>query len=317
MGRVASRHSRLTVGVAAVLLLAAAVLSVRTRTAAADPAVSVRTFAVGGQPDRVVVGAGAVWVGDSGHVFAVDPTTGVVRPVPDVATPIAVDGDSVWTRRTVHPDTLVRVDPATARPTATVALAGTPAAIAAGPDGLWVVDSTGTVTRVDPVTNTVVATIPVGSLGFGIADAGGSVWVSGRSTDDTHASLWRIDPATDTVRATVTTDANCMSLAGQGDSVWASCGTARRIESDGVLSETTVDALAGVAVGPQSVYALAGDGTLARLSPDTGDVLHRQTVPPGSEGVAVGDGAVWVANPALSESPTVNGRGTLTRLSPG
>jgi virginiamycin B lyase len=312
MDQPVSRRPRLRSGAAIVVLLAA--VAVPGRKAEATGSNSVRTFRVGGQPDRVAIGAGAVWVGDSGHLFAVDPTRGAVRKVPDVATPIAVDGDSVWARRTVHPDTLVRVDAATTRTTATVALGGAPAAISIGPNGVWIIDSTGTVTRVDPATNTVVATIPVGSLGFGIADAGGSVWASGRSADNTRAVLWRIDPSTNTLRATTTTDANCMALAGLGDTLWAACGTARRVETDGALTPTDVDALDGVAVGPQAVYALGNDGTVATIQPNTGRVVHRAVVPPGSEGIAVDAGAVWVANPALSEAPTTNGRGTLTRL---
>ena len=315
MGEPASLRSRLRVGATiVVLVLAEVAAAVADRTAEATSSMSVRTFRVGGQPDRVAVGAGAVWVGDSGHLFAVDPTTGAVRTVAGVATPIAVDGDSVWARRTVHPDTLVRVDATTTRTTATVPLGGTPAAIAVGPDGLWVIDSTGAVTRVDPATNTVVATIPVGSLGFSVADAGGSVWASGRSADDAHAVLWRIDPSTNTLRATMTADANCMTLAGLGDALWAACGTARRVESGGALTPTDVNALDGVAVGPQWVYALGNDGTVATVEPNTGRVLRREEVPSGSEGIAVGDGAVWVANPALTEAPTTSGRGTLTRL---
>jgi hypothetical protein len=244
----------------------------------------------------------------------VDPTTGAVRTVSDVATPIAVDGDSVWVRRTVHPDTLVSVDATTTRITATVPLGGTPAAISVGPDGLWIIDSAGVVTRVDPVTNAVVATIPLGSLGFSITDAGGSVWASGRSADGAHPVLWRIDPNTNTLRAAMTTDANCMTLTGLGVTLWAACGTARRIETDGSLSPTAVNALDGIAVGPQAAYALGNDGTVTTIQPTTGHVLHRAVFPPGSEGIAVGAGAVWVANPALSEAPTTNGRGTLTRL---
>jgi hypothetical protein len=300
-----------------VLVLAEVAAAVPEQNAEAASSTSVRTFRVGGQPDRVAVGSGAVWVGDSGHLFAVDPTTGAVRNVPGGATPIAVDGDSVWARRAVHPDTLVRVDATTARTTATVPLGGTPAAIAIGPHGLWVIDSAGTITRVDPATNTVVATIPVGSLGFSIADAGDSVWASGRSADGTDAVLWRIDPSTNTLRATMTTDANCMTLAGLGDTLWAACGTARRVETSGALTPTDVNALDGVAVGPQSVYALGNDGTVATIQPNTSRVLRREVVPPGSEGIAVGDGAIWVANPALREAPTVSGRGTLTRLPTG
>jgi sugar lactone lactonase YvrE len=312
MGEPASRRPHLGASAAIILLVLAAVAGPDQAEAATSSAV--RTFRVGGQPDRVAIGAGAVWVGDSGHLFTVDPTTGAVRTVPDVATPIAVDGDSVWVRPTVHPDTLVRVDPTTTRIAATVPLGGTPAAISIGPHGLWIIDSTGVVTRVDLVTNAVVATIPVGSLGFSITDAGDSVWASGRSADDAHPVVWRIDPTTNTVRAAMTTNANCMTLAGLGDTLWAACGTARRSETDGSLTPTDASALDGIAVGPQAAYALGNDGTVTTIQPTTGRVLHRAVVPPGSEGIAVGAGAVWVANPALSEAPTTKGRGTITRL---
>ncbi len=307
-------------GVAAavvVALVAPAAAAIPARGAGAQPSTSVRIYRVGGQPDRVAVGPDAVWVGDSGHLFAVDPTSGAVRQASGVATPIATDGDSVWARPVVHPDMLVRLDAATLHVTATVPLGGTPAGISAGPHGVWVIDSTGTVTRVDPDTAAVVATLPVGSLGFSIAAAGDSVWASGRGADDAHAVLWRIDPTTNTLRAAMTTDADCMTLAGLGDALWAACSTAQRVETRGGLTPTPVDASDGITVGSPFVYALANDGTLTLLSPDTGRVARRAMVPPGSEGIAVGDGAIWIANPVLSETPTVGGRGTLTRLSAG
>src|SRR5258708_21724440 len=58
---------------------------------------------VGGVPDRVVVGAGAVWVGDGGRGSRVHPATHRIDPVHRAATPLPVGSGRLWARAPAHP----------------------------------------------------------------------------------------------------------------------------------------------------------------------------------------------------------------------
>ena len=72
-----------------------------------------------------------------------------------------------------------RVDPRTGTPAGTIAVDGTPAAVAVGFGSVWVANSTsGTVSRIDPRTNTVTRTLRLGASPTGIATGAGLVWVS-------------------------------------------------------------------------------------------------------------------------------------------
>jgi len=275
----------------------------------------VSSIPVGAAPDRVAVGAGAVWTGDVGDLFWVDPRTDAVHRIPDAGTPIVVDGPAVWARSVLDFDTLERVDPTTDAVVARVALLGSPAAITADADAVWVVDSTGVLTRIDPVTNRVVATIPLGSLGFSVTSTPDAVWASGQDADGTQSLLWRVDPATNTLTATIDTADPCSALASADDDTWAECGTAHHLDpSTNQLAATTTNALNGLAVGPEAVYAVDTAGNLTVLDPTTRRAAHLLDVPALSEGLALGLGSLWIANPAIADATTLHGAGTLLRL---
>jgi DNA-binding beta-propeller fold protein YncE len=304
------------------LLVACAAFAIPAAVSAGSPAAAtsnstptVSTIHVGDAPDRVVVGAGAVWVGDVGALARVDSRTEAVRHIPGAAMPIAVSGQAVWARAVLDFDTVERIDPTTGAVVAKIALLGSPAAIAADADAVWVVDSAGVLTRIDPTTNTAVATIPLGSLGFSVASTPDAVWVSGQNADGTQSLLWRIDPATNTLVATIDTNGPCSVLASGADDTWAECGTVQHIDpATNRLASTTTNALNGLAVGPQAIYALDTEGNLTTLDPQTGRAHHALHLPPLSEGIALGAGSVWVANPALTDATNLNGAGTLLRL---
>lgn len=282
-----------------------------TRANVADP---FRTIHVGGVPDRVVVGAGAVWVGDGGQISRIDPTTDRFERVPGAATPIAVGAGALWARAFDRVHTIVRIDPATNRVVATIELGVDPGTIAVDGSAVWVADPAGTVVRIDATSNTVRARIWIGSLTFGIAAAPDGVWVSGRSFDDRHAMLWRVDPATNTVVATISTPVNCGTLAVDSGVTWVECITARRIDaSRDVLVSTRAGALVGLAAADGAAWALDQGAALARIS-SVDDTVRAIAAPAGSEGVAVGYGAVWVANPDVAGVVTRDGQGSLTRI---
>jgi len=303
---------------AAGLAVAAAVLLAGGAGAAsaATGAPTVTTIHVGYEPDRVAVGADAVWAGDDGNLVRVDLHTHQVRTIPDATTPVAASGDTVWARADLEFDTLERLDHATGAVTARVPLPGSPSEIAIGPTAVWVVDSTGDLTRIDPASAQVVATVPLGEIGFGVTATPDAVWVTGQDVAR-QPLLWRVDPASDRLVATISTGAPCGLLASAAGDTWAECGTLQHVDpTTGQLAATDVNALNGLAVSPSAVYALDADGHLTALDPTSGHATPVLTVPPLSEGVALGGGALWIANPALNDATATHGAGTVLRVEP-
>jgi YVTN family beta-propeller protein len=141
----------------------------------------VQQFDPNAGPTAIAVGAGAVWVTDSGAdtVTRIDPT-GLTTPVPVGHGPsaIAVGAGGVWVADTLD-DAVARIDPGTRAVTATIPVGRAPTGVAVGAGSVWVASSgDGTVTRIDPKTAKAVATIPVGASPQGIVVGAGRVWVS-------------------------------------------------------------------------------------------------------------------------------------------
>jgi hypothetical protein len=312
--------------VAAALVAVSGPAEARTALRPAPPA-SFRRLNVGGNPDRVVVGPTGVWVGDAGELARVNPVTEAVTSVPGATTPIAVSADAVFAGVYTRPGTIGGVDPTTLRVGPEYMLGGTTAGVVADGRSLWVLDASGVLTRLDPVTGAATGTVGLGSFGFAVAVGAGSVWVSGRTTDPdagplgslhtmhTDAVIWRVDPASLAVVATIPTGGNCDALAAGGGAIWAACGTARRVDPvANRLVGSNVVALNGIAVGNGAAWALSEVGVVTRLDATTGRTLATVAVPPGSEGIAAGDGALWISDPHLHDHQTKQGTGTLLRV---
>jgi DNA-binding SARP family transcriptional activator len=114
-------------------------------------------------------------------VAAIDVRSGRVVsavPVGDRPGPITFGSGSLWVAN-LDDQTISRIDPGTPRTVGLVRVPGPPTGIAAGPRGLWVVETPGTssvlVGRVDPVFNTFGAVTRVGNV------------VPGRAGGDRHA----------------------------------------------------------------------------------------------------------------------------------
>ncbi len=122
---------------------------------------------VGASPSGVAVGAGAVWVANSGDstVSRIDPvtsrtTTIEVRPGP---TGIVVAFGSVWVTNALDAS-VTEIDPDTNKVVHVVPVGASPIGIAAGAGYLWVTNQgDGTVTRFDPDTYVPDSPITVGS----------------------------------------------------------------------------------------------------------------------------------------------------------
>jgi serine/threonine-protein kinase len=200
--------------------------------------------------------------------------------------------------------TLVRIELATRRVTASIPVGTHPAGVAVGEGSVWVTNSgDGTVSRIDPVTNTVTATIEVGRGPEGIAFGEGSVWVANRFSN----TVSRIDPATNQVTS-ISVDSPPGDI-GVGDgSVWA-VGHARCVDTfttpvyridpttNRVVASLTVDgcSLARGFEGAGAMWTVTDNGNLTRIDLQTSlatrvTQLHRSLT-----GIVIGNDAVWVA----------------------
>jgi streptogramin lyase len=96
-------------------------------------------------------------------------------------------GGSLWT--TTSDGYAVRVNAADGRVIASFPIRGTPAEVAAAPDGtIWVAEKErDTITRIDPVLNRVIDVIHAGDGAFSIAVARGDLWVTNFAGSD----VWR------------------------------------------------------------------------------------------------------------------------------
>jgi DNA-binding SARP family transcriptional activator/DNA-binding beta-propeller fold protein YncE len=262
---------------------------------------------VGATPTRVAFGSGSVWV-ISPHdrtITRIDPRTKTVLrtiPVEGAATDVAVDDNAAWvllaadTSMGREPARVARIDPHLTDLLHTVGLGIGPApftssggggSIVASHGSVWVVNPTPqlAVSRIDSTTNDVQPPFTIGRPGSmfdtgtaggvpgssGIAVGFGALWVSGNS------DLVRIDAASRTASAPI------------------------RL---GVLVPTAI------AVGEGAVWVAAtpgfhccppktvGTGTLTRIDPKTNSVDAATPVGGSPAGLAVGEGSIWIADPA-------------------
>ncbi|MFN2545057.1 MAG: PQQ-binding-like beta-propeller repeat protein [Actinomycetota bacterium] len=224
------------------------------------------TIPVGNGPDGLALGGGDLWVANfQGHgVTRVDPETSqVVARIPTGASPVrAVEGfGSMWVAD-YGGDTVARVDLRTNRVAARVpmSVAFQPDGIAVAAGSVWVGSaSDGSVARIDPDTNRVVSeSIQTGTDASEITFAFGSLWVSAIQDGD----LYRLDPADGKVVATIHTGGQPLFAGPVGDQLWV---------------------------------GLFEDGDVVRIDPSTNRIAGRTPLDNGVQGIAVLDGAAWVA----------------------
>jgi YVTN family beta-propeller protein len=258
---------------------------------------------VGATPTRIAFGNNGVWV-VSRHdktVTRIDPDTRTVLrtiPVGGPAVDVAVVGTAVWVLVAAEsgPAHAVRIDPRLNDIVDTVPLGTAPIAftssggggsIAAEDDSLWVVtpEPQMTFAKIDATRDAVDRTFTVGQPGngFDTGTAGGIPGSSGIAIG--YGALW----------------------AGGNTGVVRVSARSRAISSTIPLGVAIPTA---VAVGEGAVWVAArpgfrccppeavGSGTLTRIDPMTNSI--EATIPVGGEpsALAVGEGAIWVVDPA-------------------
>jgi streptogramin lyase len=294
-----------------------------------------RPVEVGGAPVAIAVGAGAVWAVDNtgGRVIRLDPRNGrpAGRPIRVGAGPdaIAVGEGAVWVAS--GNDTVTRIDPATGRTRRAPLEVADPAGIAAGEGSVWVTSHADhTVTRIDPMTLGAVGhPIRVGSEPGDVAVGAGAAWVA--NTAD--GTVTRIEASSGEPSDPIqVADYQVLGLSFGEAGVWVAKTDDRLARTIEVVridpgSSAVGDASAEVPAAIP-VQLAAGEGGLwvtlvggvrppdltpraggvALVDPSTVEAPARPLrVGERPSGIAVGEGAVWVADA---------GDGTVTRIRP-
>jgi YVTN family beta-propeller protein len=281
-------------------------------TSSATPSASGAVQAVistGQRPGVPAAGAGSIWVPNTGDgtVSRVDPASNrVVATIRigdqpafyhrdceekwnvhafmgpsfhvrdcDLPSALAFGAGVLWVLKN-DDHTVLRIDPATTRIVARVALGFVPFDIAATDRAVWItgyyVDQ---VVRVDPSSNQVVARLTVADGAAGVAATDQAVWVA----SSIAGQLTRIDPVTNTVAARIALP--CPSRCSQGSVPLA------------------------VVASPDAIWVrTVGDGLLARVDPQTNLVVT--TIPvvfsvgrDGQDHLATLNHALWVSGTSL------------------
>ena len=175
------------------------------------------------EESSVAAGAGRVWaLSADGELVTLHPRTNKVsvHRAPAGATALRAGFGALWVTN-YDAGSLMRVDPASHKVVARIAVGSGPRFLAVGEGGVWVLNQfDGTVSRVDPTTNEVTATVAVSDVaveGGDIAAGGGSVWA--RVSDSLVA---RIDPGTNKIVARYGPSAGSGSVAADNQAVWVS-----------------------------------------------------------------------------------------------
>ena len=219
------------------------------------------------------------------------------------AAAVALTAGGGGSRLTAAANSVAVIDPHANRVVADTPVGAAPAGVAAGVDGVWVVNTDDhTISNIDPRSRRVIRVVPVGGNVDAVAADPGALW----AVDSTRGVASRIDPTFRSVIRTVPVgDKAGASFApnpiavGSG-SVWVANNASEVMRiTRGGASVTPIDVgndPDGIAVGMGATWVSDdADGTVSRID-STGGVSAIITVGPGASGIAVGAGAVWVTN---------------------
>jgi streptogramin lyase len=221
---------------------------------------------------------------------------------------VVVTADAVWVGST-GPNAVHRIDPATNREVATVALDGEPCAgITAGFKSLWVplCATPNTLARIDLASNALTAVFKAGPAAAegGIAAGGDSVWL----VRDKDGQLARIDPQSGAVRQVVHVPPGSYNPHYSDGRVWVTRADGAEVTS---VDAATGKVVASVRTGPGPRFLTSGagrvwtlnqgDGSLTRI--DANGSAPAKTVALGTPGhggdIAFGGGMVWTTMPKI------------------
>jgi DNA-binding SARP family transcriptional activator/ABC-type branched-subunit amino acid transport system substrate-binding protein/DNA-binding beta-propeller fold protein YncE len=230
----------------------------------------------------------------------------------------------------------VVLDPESGEAFDAIPLGSAPSSIAVGAGGVWVLDANDrTITKVDPATREVMRTFSTTLVPTDIAAEPNALWVAngpvtaqGATGEVFAESVSRVDPESGEVDETVQlprgpgghlfavlSGLSRQYIAATHDAVWAINGglTVSRIDARTTTLVATVEKVRAqnIAAGEGDVWVTEESG-VAQIDPGSNRVSRRIPLEAGSlAGIAVGAGAVWVADPfggavwRIDHEPTV------------
>jgi YVTN family beta-propeller protein len=182
---------------------------------------------------------------------------------------------------------------------AAVVLGGEAAPVAVEPNSLAIID---------PESNDVVGTVQVGTLPGPVAAGGGFVWAANLN----GKSVTQVDVGSRKVVETISLQATPTGVAFGYRHLWAAHGlTGQVTRIDPALGgQVTADVAetrrrspdGAVTTGPSGVWAVFGDGTMARIDPTSGKAAESDLIEALDHPNAVveGEGMVWAVSPGDS-----------------
>jgi DNA-binding SARP family transcriptional activator/ABC-type branched-subunit amino acid transport system substrate-binding protein/streptogramin lyase len=206
------------------------------------------------------------------------------------------------------------LDPRTGELVSTIRLGTSPANVAVGEGGVWVLDADDrTISKVDPNERTLLRTFSTGSTPTSIAVGAGAIWIGNGGESSYPGSISRIDPDSGAVDATIDlpgsgvrgyfqgggTDQQLIAVTDEAVWVINRDFTVSRIDprTNRVVATIADVAATSIATGEGEVWVV-GDEGVAEIDPATNAVSRRIEVAAESlTSLAVGAGAVWVADP--------------------
>lgn len=284
-----------------------------------DPATNrvVAVTKVGREPDRLAVGAGAVWV-----VNHKDRTVTRVRPNGTVDTiggipfadHVAVDGDGVWVS-SFDRASIARIDGRSGEVVESIGIPSQHAeGLTVGGGFLWVTNpatergvGTETVSGIDLRTREVVSTIRVGTTPIFTTFGDGAVWVSNYDAD----TISVVRPGSVEAETIDACDGPLGITTGYR-SVWVVCYWSSELVR---IDERTLEAVAHVPLGPGPLDVSTGAGSVwatsreshevSRIDPRTNRVVERihWDGAGAPQSVVATEDAVWVSVNACARPP--------------
>jgi YVTN family beta-propeller protein len=167
--------------------------------------------------------------------------------------------------------------------------AGTrPGAIVFGAESLWVANlDDETVSRIDPGSLRMLRTLSLSDPPTGLAAGAGSIWVAESNPQQSSVSVNAIDPQFDSV------------------------GTTTR------LANLVPGGTEAVATRGNTVWVAPSSGLLTRLDPSTNGVAQRVDPNSGPAAIALGDGAIWLADAEGDNVTRIDPTGLRTPIAVG
>lgn len=274
---------------------------------------------VGARPATPTVGAGAIWVPNTGDgtVSEIDPKTNAVIRT------IRIGDAAAFYRRRCEAQGSVH---AFMGPTYTVRRCDLPSAVATGSGFVWATQNDArAIVALDPRDGHRVRTISVGAMPFELAAGDGAVWMTSYQDE----TVERIDPRTMAVVASITLfGQGPAGLAVAADAVWVTNsrgGTVLRIDptTNSVVATIRMPCPVSCPYGPVPLAIAAeqdsiwvrneGIATLTRIDPKTNTVVSSVDVDPfygrdGVDAIAITPTGIWLSGLSLQRIDATTGR---------